>query len=220
MNSKYELLYGNTNKVLKINASQGEKYIVESGALVAMSNVFEIKSKNSSLSKALERFFPSESPSLQKFIAKKQGELLLAPSYLGDIEIIDMDGSKNYKLGEANFLASTSEIEIKVKSTVVDGTKNKEELIQMEATGRGTLFISAYGAIHKKFLAEDEEYIVDTNHIVLWDSRMTYNIQIEEAICSKPFLREGIVCKFKGPGEIWIQTRNSANILERQENIE
>ena len=40
MGQKYELLYGNTNKVLRINASSGEEYIVEAGAKVSISDVF------------------------------------------------------------------------------------------------------------------------------------------------------------------------------------
>ena len=45
MEQKYELMYGNTNKVLRINASRGEEYIVEAGAMVSMSDVFEMQAK-------------------------------------------------------------------------------------------------------------------------------------------------------------------------------
>lgn len=218
MNSKYELLYGNTNRVLKINAHKGECYIVEAGAMVAMSHVFKIKAKTGGLGKTIGRLFSGEGLFVQRFIAEGQGELLLAPEYLGDIEIIDMDGTKNYRLGQSSFLASTSEIEINTKSGGINGLLSGEGLIQMEASGEGTLFISAYGAIHKKFLSTNEEYIVDTNHLVLWDSRMNYTIETASGLFTSITGGEGIVCKFKGPGEVWIQTRNPIGMFQNKHN--
>lgn len=107
MSTKFELLYGNTNKVLKINAKQGEKYIVESAAMVSMDDVFNTKAKTGGLSKTLGRIFSGESMFIQEFTAKENGELLLAPKFLGDIEIVELNGEKRYRLGKSSFLAAT-----------------------------------------------------------------------------------------------------------------
>lgn len=213
MREKFELLYGNTNKVLKINAEAGEVYIVESGAMVSMSDVFEMKAKTGSIGKTLGRMFSGESMFIQKFTAKRDGELLLSPKYLGDIEVVNLDGSKRYRLGRSSFLASTSGIDINTKSGGINGMLSGEGLIQMEASGIGQLFISAYGAIHKKEIAPMERYIVDSNHLVLWDSNLKYSTQLASGIFGSIAGGEGLICNFTGPGTVWIQTRNPANML-------
>ncbi|SFC19553.1 TIGR00266 family protein [Clostridium uliginosum] len=214
MSEKYELLYGNTNKVLKINAESGERYTVESGAMVSMSDVFEVKAKTGGLGKTLGRMFSGESMFIQHFIAKGSGELLLAPQFLGDIEKVKMDGSRNYRLGKSSFLASTSEIEVKTKSGGFNGMLSGEGIIQMEASGIGTLFISAYGAIHEKEIGVGETYIVDSDHLVLWDSQMKYSTELISGFFGSIAGGEGLICKFNGPGTVWIQTRNPKNMLQ------
>ena len=216
MEEKFQLMYGNTNKVLKINAKIGDKYTVEAGAMVSMSDVFDIKAKTGGLGKTLGRLFSGESMFIQHFTAKADGELLLAPQFLGDIEIMEMDGSKTYRLGKSSFLASTSEIEVRTKSGGLNGMLSGEGLIQMEAMGQGTLFISSYGAIHKKTLYDGETYIVDSNHLVLWDSNLRYTTELATGFFGSIAGGEGLVCKFQGPGEIWLQTRNPANIMQSQ----
>lgn len=214
MSTKFELLYGNTNKVLKINAEQGEKYTVESAAMVSMDDVFNTKAKTGGLSKTLGRIFSGESMFIQEFTAKENGELLLAPKFLGDIEIVELNGEKQYRLGKSSFLAATEGIDVNTKSGGINGMLSGEGLIQMEASGAGTLFISAYGAIHKKVVAENETYIVDSDHLVLWDSNMRYSTELISGLFGSIAGGEGLVCKFNGPGEIWIQTRNPKNMLQ------
>lgn len=213
MYEKYELMYGNTNKVLKINAAQGEEYIVEAGAMVSMSDVFEVKSKTGGVGKTLGRMFSCESMFIQHFLARGDGELLLAPQFLGDIEMVEMHGDKNYRLGKSSFLASTSGINLKTKSGGINGLLSGEGLIQMEASGVGTLFISSYGAIHKRELSIGESYIVDSNHLVLWDSNLRYSTELMSGNFSSIAGKEGLVCRFSGPGTIWIQTRNPQNMI-------
>ena len=214
MSEKFELLYGDTNRILKINASAGEKYKVEAGAMVSMSDVFEIKAKTGGLGRTLGRMFSGEALFIQEFRANADGELLLAPQYLGDIAKVEMDGSKRYRLGKTSFLASTSEIDVSTKSGGINGMFSGEGLIQMEASGIGTLFISAYGAIHKRELGPGERYVVDSNHLVLWDSNLRYSTELASGLFGSIAGGEGLVCKFTGPGTIWIQTRNPANMAQ------
>lgn len=214
MSEKFELLYGDTNRILKINASAGEKYKVEAGAMVSMSDVFEIKAKTGGLGRTLGRMFSGEALFIQEFRANADGELLLAPQYLGDIAKVEMDGSKRYRLGKTSFLASTSEIDVSTKSGGINGMFSGEGLIQMEASGIGTLFISAYGAIHKIELGPGERYVVDSNHLVLWDSNLRYSTELASGLFGSIAGGEGLVCKFTGPGTVWIQTRNPANMAQ------
>ena len=214
MGNKFELLCGDSNKVLQINAAKGEEYVVESGAMVSMSPVFQVKAKTGGLGKTLGRMFSGEGFFIQRFRAKEDGELLLAPHFLGDIQLVEMDGSVSYRLGRSTFLASTSGIEVTTKSGGISGMFSGEGLIQMQASGVGTLVISSYGAIIKKILQPGEKYVVDSSHMVLWDSKMKYSTEFMTGVFSSIAGGEGLVCKFQGPGELWIQTRNPSTLIQ------
>ena len=214
MNNNFELLCSDSNKVLKINATRGEEFVVESGAMISMSPVFEVKAKTGGLGKTLGRMFSGEGVFIQRFKAKEDGELLLAPQFLGDIQLVEMNGSIEYRLGRSTFLASTSGINVSTKSGGIGGMFSGEGLIQMQAAGVGTLVISSYGAIIKKMLQPGETYIVDSNHMVLWDSRMKYSTELMSGLFNSIAGGEGLVCKFQGPGELWIQTRNPATLIQ------
>lgn len=212
---KYELLYGNTNKLLKINAEYGDKILMEAGAMVGMSPTFDIKSKAGSLGKAIGRLFAGESMFQQEYTAKADGEVLLAPKYLGDIQAIEMDGTAKYRLGKTSFLACAGGVNLNIKSGGGKGFLSGEGIVQIEAEGIGTLFVAAYGAIHEKVLDYNEQYIVDTNQLVLWNSNMEYSVELSNGVLGSITGGEGLVCVFKGPGKILMQTRDPLNMVSK-----
>lgn len=206
--SKCQLLYGDANRMLKIVAERGEEITVQPGAMVGMSPCFELRTKAGGLGKMLGRMFAGESAFIQKFYAKENGEILVSPEYMGDIREVKLAGIERYRLGNSAFLACDSGVNIDIKSGGGKGFLSGEGLIQMEASGNGNLYISSYGAIHEIVLSEGEKYIVDTAHLVLWESRMKYKVEMASGIFSSLAGGEGLVCHFTGPGKILIQTRN------------
>lgn len=211
--AKFELLYGNTNKLLKIKVEKGENLSVQAGAMVGMTPTFELKSKVGGIGKMIGRMFAGESAFIQSFTANSEGELLISPEYLGDIMEIKLDGQQRYRLGNSAYLASESGINMDLKGSG-KGIFSGEGLIQMEASGNGSLFVAAYGAIHEINLGVGEEYIVDTNHLVLWNSDMNYSIEMAGGFITSITGGEGLVCHFRGPGKILIQTRNPADMVK------
>lgn len=211
--SKCELLYGDSNRMLKIVAERGEEITVQLGGMVGMSPSFELRTKAGGLGKMIGRMFAGESAFIQKFYANEAGEILIAPEYMGDIREIKLTGVEKYRLGNSAFLASDEGINIDIKSGGGRGFLSGEGLIQMEASGRGNLYVSSYGAIHEIKLSEGEKYIVDTNHLVLWESHMRYTVEMAAGLFSSLAGGEGFVCHFRGPGRILIQTRNPRDLL-------
>ncbi|MGL4108708.1 TIGR00266 family protein [Clostridium sp. LP20] len=210
---KFEILYGNVNTVLKINAEKDDKFIVRAGAMISMADVFDMKLKSGGMKRALGRMFAGQSTFLQEYRAKEQGELVVSPSFLGDIELFDMDGSRTYRLGQNAFLASYGEIELKTKGAGGKGILSGEGLFQVEVSGEGTIALCSYGAIYKKILEPGERYVVDTNHLVLWESTIKYSVEMISNGITSLVSGEGYVCKFQGPGEIWIQTKNPSYLM-------
>ena len=57
-------------------------------------------------------------------------------------------------------------------------------------------------------LQEGEKYIVDNGHLVAWNCSYVMERVASGGIISGIVSGEGLVCKFTGPGTIFIQTRN------------
>lgn len=205
---KFELLCQGDSRILKINATQGETFRVEAGSMVAMTPTFELKVKAGSVGKMLGRMMSGESALLQEYKALDNGEILLAPTGSGDIMKVDIDGSKQYRISNGNFLACTDGITLEAKAKVKGIFGSGEGLFGLRTKGSGTLFVNACGSIHKIVLKEGQQYIIDSTHLVLWENDMEFSTELAGGgLASSLFSGEGFVAKFTGPGVIWIQTR-------------
>jgi uncharacterized protein (TIGR00266 family) len=205
---KYELLCQGDSRLLKINATQGDVYRVEAGSMVGMTPTFELKVKAGSIGKMFGRVMSGETALIQEYIAKSDGELLLAPTGSGDITKVELDGTKQYRISNGNFLACTEGINLEAKAKVKGIFGTGESIFGLRTQGAGTLFVSSCGSIYKIVLNQNEKYIIDSSHLVLWDNNMEYSTELANGdVLSSFFSGEGFVAKFVGPGEIWIQTR-------------
>jgi uncharacterized protein (AIM24 family) len=93
-----------------------------------------------------------------------------------------------------------------------------EGLFLLTVEGSGLLLLSSFGAIHSKTLGPGEEYIVDTGHIVAFEGSVGYRIEkatgktqgvggFLKGMVQSALSGEGFVCRYRGPGKIYIQTR-------------
>ena len=209
---KYELLYPGPFTTLKVNLREGEQIKAESGAMIAMSDTIDVEGKmEGGLLKGLGRMLAGESFFFQRLVAKRgPGEALLAHGVPGDIQAIELDGDTDYLLQKDGFFAATDEVEVATKmQNLVKGLFSGEGFFIIKVSGSGTLFVSSYGAIHPIDLASGQEIIIDNSHLVAWPEEMEYKIQKASSGWISSFTSgEGLVCRFRGPGRVLIQTRN------------
>lgn len=59
---------------------------------------------------------------------------------------------------------------------------------------------------------EGEKYIVDNGHLVAWNTKYILERVASGGIISGMVSAEGLVCKFTGPGTVFIQTRNAVSV--------
>lgn len=57
-------------------------------------------------------------------------------------------------------------------------------------------------------LVEGEKYIIDNGHLVAWNAKYVMERVASGGIISGITSGEGLVCKFSGPGTVFMQTRN------------
>lgn len=208
----FEFLYRGPFTMLKKHLKAGERIKAESDAMVAMSSNVSVEGKlEGGVLGGLGRMLSGEKFFFQTLAAHQgPGEVFLSPAIPGDIMEIELDGTQSYILQKDGFFAGSEGIEITTKiQNLAKGLFSGEGFFVLKASGRGTLFVSAYGAIHPLDLSPGEEIIIDNGHLVAWPETMTYNIEKASAGWISSFTSgEGLVCRFKGPGRVLMQTRN------------
>ncbi len=214
---QYEILFhGSSNATLKVNLQKGEKLKAESGSMVSMDEALDIKGTlDGGILKGLGRkLFSGESFFFQEITAQRgAGEVFLSPPYPGDIQHIDLDGSHEFIVQKNGFLAGSEDVEISTKmQNLAKGLFSGEGFFVLRASGRGNLFVSSYGGIYHKELGDKEELVVDNQHLVAWTAHTKYAIEKASAKgwISSFTSGEGLICRFTGPGTVFIQTRNAS----------
>ncbi len=175
---KYEILYKDAFPLVKCEMQRGEKIKAESDAMVAMSATLEINgAMNGGLLGGLaRRVLTGESFFFQTIEATRgDGSVLLGHPAPGGIIDVELDGSYSLRVQKTGFLAATDGIQVDTAmQNLAQGLFSREGFFVVNISGRGTVFLSSYGAIHAINLADNEEYIVDNGHLVAWPDYMNY----------------------------------------------
>lgn len=210
-----EIMYGASFALARVTLAPGEQIRAEAGAMVSMDASMTVDTGTTGgLFKSLKRsVMGGESFFMNTFTADRDGsELTLAPALLGSIEVLELQGS-DMMVQSGSYLASEMGIEVDTKWGGARSFFGGEGLFLLRCSGRGTLIISSYGAIHKVSLQQGRTYTVDTGHIVAFDSSLSYNIRKVGSWKSTIFGGEGLVVDFAGTGDVYLQTRSAESFL-------
>lgn len=95
------------------------------------------------------------------------GELLLAPSVLGDIAVLRFTGSETWKVGRDAFLAATSGINKDYQAQgLTKAMFSGEGLFVYKMTGTGLVWIQSFGAILKKDVSGSSSSILSSERLI------------------------------------------------------
>jgi uncharacterized protein (TIGR00266 family) len=216
---RYQILYQPSFSLAVVALERGEQIMTESGAMVSMSPTIRLQAAMSGggLLGAFKSAVGGESLFRTTFTAEDgPGEITLAPATLGDIMAVELTGSRFY-VQPGSYLAGDPGLAIGVQGTM-RGMLSGEGLFLLTVEGSGLLLLSSFGAIHSKTLGPEEEYIVDTGHIVAFEGSVGYRIEkatgktqgvggFLKGMVQSALSGEGFVCRYRGPGKIYIQTR-------------
>lgn len=210
---KSEILYPGAFPMARVELTAGESIKAESGAMVASSPTIDIESKMEGgfLGALSRKFLTGEKFFFQTLRASRgPGEVLLAPTVPGEIIMLELDGINEYMVQKDGFLAGAEAIKLESQmQSLSRGLLGGEGFFILKVSGKGTLLLNSFGAIHKVELKPDQEYIVDNSHLVAWSGTTSYNIERAASGWVASFTSgEGFVCRFRGPGVVYIQSRN------------
>lgn len=210
-----EIRYQPSYALALVTLDEGESIQTESGAMVGMSPDLALDTAaTGGLLKSLGRMmFGGESFFLNTYTARKQGDsVALAPPLPGDIAVIELDGEE-LLVQSGSYLASAAGVTVDTKWSGAKTFFGSEGLIMLRVSGKGTLIVSSYGAIHPIELAAGQSYLVDTGHLVTFEEHMKYEIKTVAGWKSTLFSGEGLVAELTGPGKLTLQSRSQDSFL-------
>jgi uncharacterized protein (TIGR00266 family) len=209
----FEKLFEPAYSLAVCKLEPGEKVMAESGAMVTQDAHVQMETSASQgkgvggLLKGLGRkMMLGESFFRNTFTAEgAPGEVTFAPSLPGDIVVHELGGT-DLIIQQTSYLASATTVEIETKWGGFKSFFGEGKMFWIRAFGNGPVALNAFGAV--KEIQVDGSFIVDTGHIVAFDSTLDFDIKRVGSLFSTIFSSEGLVCRFNGAGKLYIQTRN------------
>ncbi|MBC8115576.1 MAG: TIGR00266 family protein [Candidatus Saccharimonas sp.] len=194
-----------------VQLEPGDKIIAEADAMASMSASVEMQTRWSGgmFGAILKRVFGGESLFVNEFSSKEPAELVLTQGMPGDIECIELKGTSLF-LQPGAFLACEPGVSLGLNWAGFASLIGGEGLFRLKVSGTGRVWFSAYGGIFTREITD--EYIVDTGHLVGYEPTINIRVGMAGGIFSSFFGGEGLVTKVRGPGRIYMQSRNFSGL--------
>jgi uncharacterized protein (TIGR00266 family) len=190
-----------------VKLQPGDSIIAEADAMASMSSSVEMRTRwSGGISKAiLKRIFGGESLFVNEFSSKQPAELVLTQAMPGDIECIELQGTTLF-LQPGAFLACEPGVSLGLGWAGFASLFGGVGLFRLKVSGKGRVWFSAYGGISAREVTD--EYIVDSGHLVGYEPTVNIRVGMAGGVFSSFFGGEGLVAKVRGPGRIYMQSRN------------
>ncbi|MBT9583700.1 TIGR00266 family protein [bacterium] len=202
---------------LHVELSPGERFYSEAGKMVRCSTGVDIdvtiQKKGGGIFGALKRMLSSDSFFSSSYTARGNGpqEVVIAPTMMGNVRVIEMRGDETWVTSGGSYLASGPEITSEAKwQGLGAGFLSGESLMYVHNSGVGFLAVEAFGTIHE--VDVNGEFVVDTGHLVAFESSLQFSIgKVGGSWVKSFFSGEGFVMNFKGSGKLLIQSHNGSS---------
>jgi uncharacterized protein (TIGR00266 family) len=201
---QYQIVFQPSYALLIVGLDAGERVRAEAGALVSLSSSISVEPSPDS----------GDSLVVKDLVAAEAGsDVSLAPVLPGDIGAIDLRPGQDLFVQSGAYLASADGIE--VDTAFGEGRRffSAPGTFLMRLHGAGTAFVGSYGALRQVDLVAGQEFAVDTDHVVAFDSGVGYDVPRGDA--NWQGAAGGLVVKLTGPGRLWLQTRSPAALAKR-----
>jgi uncharacterized protein (TIGR00266 family) len=201
--------------IADVHLELGESVISEGGAMVSMTTDITVTTSTMStgsgaggLLKGLKRMLTGESFFLNKFTSSTGGHVSFAPTLIGDVEHITLDGTANLVVQSSSFMACSEGLSMDTQFGGMKSLFAGESLFWIQFSGSGELLLNSFGGIFCKEI--DGSFIVDTGHIVAFEDSLEYKIKKVGGLKATLLSGEGLVTEFYGKGRLFMQTHNAS----------
>jgi len=215
---KYEIKYEPSYAMLVVDLEAGESIVGEAGAMTYMTPNIDVQTRmreKGLLGTIGLAILGGQSFFVNDFVATGgPGQLALGAAPVGDIQVLKVEPGKGFIIQKSSYLANTQDIDLDVKWEGFTKGLFGQGLFMIKTFGQGDLFLNTFGALDRHELGPGEELVVDNFHLVAFSDSCDYEVRKfggwKETILSG----EGFVTHIRGPGEIYIQTKNLREFVD------
>ncbi|UCC58599.1 MAG: TIGR00266 family protein [Candidatus Bathyarchaeum sp.] len=215
---EYEIKYKPSYSMLVVKLEPNESITAEAGAMTYMEPNIDVKTRmreKSLLGTLGLTFLGRQSFFVNDYRAQEgSGEVAFVSAPVGDIETLEVKPNQGYIIQSASYIASTQNVDLDVKWQGFTKGLFGQGLFMIKVTGDGTLFINTFGAIDKHTIDAGKSLIVDNFHLVAFSDSCDYKVRKFGGLKSTLLGGEGLVTEVRGPGDVYIQTKNLREFVE------
>ena len=216
---KYEI-FGGSFPAAEVTLNNGEKVITQSGAMAWGENSIEMSTNmEGGFLKSLGRAFSGASLMFVTHTAvKDDSKITFSSAFPGTIKEFNVDANHEYFAQKSAFLVAdpTVNIDATVNKNFWSGLFGGEGFILQKFTGNGTILTEIDGSVKEIELKAGESIKVETGHIAIFESTVTYEVQTVKGFKNIFFGGEGLfLTTLTGPGKVWLQTLTAHDMAEK-----
>jgi len=215
---EHEIKYKPSYSMLVVKLEPNESITAEAGAMTYMNPNIDVKTRRrekSILGTIGLKLLGGQSFFVNDYRARqKPGEVAFVSAPVGDIETLEVKPNQGYIIQSSAYIASTQNVELDIKWQGFKKGLFGQGLFMIKVSGDGTLFINTFGAIDKHVLKTGQTLIVDNFHLVAFSDTSDYEVKKFGGLKSTLLGGEGLVTEIRGPGDVYIQTKNLREFVE------
>jgi uncharacterized protein (TIGR00266 family) len=121
--------------------------------------------------------------------------------------VLALQVGEPYGVTRGAFLASDTEVDVDSQFGGFQGFFSGLGFGMLRASGTGDLYLSAFGGVRE--VEVTDEYVVDTGHILAFEEHLDFDVETVGGWKPTLLSGEGLVCRFRGEGTVYVQTRNA-----------
>ncbi|MXR50249.1 TIGR00266 family protein [Halovenus sp. WSH3] len=213
---EYEIVGDSAFPELEVSLAADEQIVAEPGAMLRYSPGIEMTTDTGSgglVDTAKRAALGGESVFVNTFTVQSPGSVTLVPPAPGDVSGRFLNQETIYAKSGA-FLAAEPDVDIGTEFRGASSFFGGGDAFLLQLSGVGTVFLDSYGALGQIELDGDEQTVVDTDHVVAFDSSVQHSTSRAGGLTSRAFGNEGKTAEFTGPGTVWVQNRDFERLAE------
>ncbi len=213
---KYSI-FGDNLPAVTIDLAKGESIYTQSGGMSWMTDGIKMETNmKGGFMKGLGRMFSGESLFMATYTAERDNQsITLSSTFPGHIVALDLSDGRQYICQKRAFLCAEPDVELSAEavSGLKGGFFGGEGFVLQRVKGNGYVFIEMDGSVKELTLAPGEKLIVDTGNVALYESTVTYSVQMVKGFANVLFGGEGLfLSTLTGPRKVYLQTMTVASL--------
>ena len=216
---KFEI-FGGSFPAAEVTLNKDEHVFTQSGAMAWGDNDIEMSTNmEGGFLKSLGRMFSGTSLMFVTHTAKRDNsKITFSSAFPGTIKEFKVDSNHEYLAQKSAFLVADPNVNVDatVNNNFWAGLLGGEGFILQKFTGEGSILTEIDGSVQEIELKPGQSIKVETGHVALFESTVSYEVQAVKGLKNILFGGEGLfMVTLTGPGKVWLQTLTAHDMAEK-----